>query len=587
MNSLSQYFNPMFPVWLVVMLMLPLFFFFIWKEIKRSSKFLSLRIAAQMVVLLSILGILLKPEYPSEKKYSKFILLTPNYSKSKVDSLLTANPELALMHVPETVGYRGSMLLSSYYKLGHLSEEIQFVLGEGIPIFALALMDRKAYQFFPSTKPFGITQLQLSAIQANRQSSIQGKITTHGKSSLKLVGPGGVEDSVSLKGKGIIPFMLHFKPKQAGKFVYAVCIEDSTGVRKEKLPIEVKEEQKLTILFLQKFPTFEVRQLKNFLAEKGHHIALRYQLSKSNYRFEFANLASIRIYPITASLLQSFDLVIADEEALESLSQLERNALVESIRTGMGMVLLLYKAEEKNKLREQFLSIEMKPVLKDTVVLTLPNKHVNLPATPLKIVENTSVYPVTKTKSRILSAYMYSGFGRIGFQLLQETYRISLEGNNDDYTSLWYSLIEKTARTKNENHKISLKKSFPIYPDEPIPVEIISSVTEPPALLSDQVALPLTEHILIDNIWLGKTWAPNHGWHTLSTESSVTSYFVSEPKTWEALRITNQIEENEVKNAETIAPKRHVTSLQKPIAPLLFYMTFLIASGFLWLAPKF
>ena len=132
MNNFQFFLNPVFQWWLIVLLVAPLFAFTIWKEIKRKQKFLLFRIIAQVVVLISILGLLLRPGYIKEIYSSGLVLLTPEYDKSKVDSLLVAQPALGVVHLPEVKPYRNSRLLTSYQNLVDLDNEILFVLGEGL-----------------------------------------------------------------------------------------------------------------------------------------------------------------------------------------------------------------------------------------------------------------------------------------------------------------------------------------------------------------------------------------------------------------------------------------------------------------------
>ena len=84
-----------------------------------------------------------------------------------------------------------------------------------------------------------------------------------------------MEDSVSFTQQGNHDFTLSLTPKQSGLFVYSVVIEDDGKSVTQKFPVEVKEEKKLNILFVQNYPTAETRYLKNFLIENGHALAVQ------------------------------------------------------------------------------------------------------------------------------------------------------------------------------------------------------------------------------------------------------------------------------------------------------------------------
>lgn len=206
----------------------------------------------------------------------------------------------------------------------------------------------------------------------------------------------------------------------------------------------------------------------------------------------------------------------------------------------------------------------------------------------MEITTDPAIQPITQKDGRILSGYRYSGFGKIGFQLLHETYRIRLEGNVDDYAAVWSALIERTARTRNEMFRAKLRTLFPYYTDEPLSVEIISSGAQP-TLYSGRISLPITEDVVIDNLWLGKSWADEAGWHQflIQEDSTQLNYFVSANDDWKTLRIANQIKANKLVQASNGESHAMVKNYEEQaVSALLFYLLFLFAAAFLWLAPK-
>jgi hypothetical protein len=134
-------------------------------------------------------------------------------------------------------------------------------------------------------------------------------------------------------------------------FQYALVTRDSLNDEIEsKIPIEVKPEEKLNILFVQKYPTAEVRYLKNFLAEKGYAITVRSQISKTNFHYEYSNQESIRIDRLTPELLETLDLVFLDSESLNGLSPSELKTLEQACRAGLGAIILLNSTDTKSKI---------------------------------------------------------------------------------------------------------------------------------------------------------------------------------------------------------------------------------------------
>jgi hypothetical protein len=153
---------------------------------------------------------------------------------------------------------------------------------------------------------------------------------------------------------------------------------------------------------------------------------------------------------------------------------------------------------------------------------------------------------------------------------------------------IWSPLLEGTSRFKNQPSKIQLENAFPIYPDEPISLNVIATKADL-QLKSNAVPLPLREDIVIDNSFHGKTWAGKQGWHqfTIEGDSISKNYYVSDPHEWQSLRRAQQQKANELvsktDDAKNLQLQSHET---KPISLLLFFITFLASAGFLWLAPK-
>ena len=184
----------------------------------------------------------------------------------------------------------------------------------------------------------------------------------------------------------------------------------------------------------------------------------------------------------------------------------------------------------------------------------------------------------------MLSGYVSSGFGKAGFQLLQETYSVSLKGDSSAYGELWSTLIEQTSRSRNKN-ELSIRSAFPVYPDEPIAVEVISDAG-PPVLRYQSQQLSVSENALIDDVWESKLWADRAGWQTISTGDSIQqNFYVSEKGSWDALAAANRIKINQLKSRST--DHRIFTSPgSRAISKWIFYALFLISAGALWIVPK-
>ncbi len=583
MNEWGLGIHPVFPLWMILLGCFLLLVFFLWKELKRNLKFLPLRISANVLLLVSIVGLLLQPSWESERKSGGLVLLTPNFKPSTIDSLLRINQQLSLIRTPDVIPFSNA----EEKLLNDLSRHtIRFVVGDGLPQYVLS-ESKKHFQFIKGKLPDGIIDWSPpKKYRINQKAEITGTFRAQDNSKIKLVSPGGVEDSVVFTRQGLHTFTLSFTPKQAGLFTYSVIVEENGKMYNDNFPVEVTGDKQLSILFLQNYPTAETRYLKNFLTEKGHALAISAQLSKNKFRYEYANREAVRLDRLSSGLLKQFDLVLIDNESLADLPSYEKKVLGESVKQGLG-ILVFYNSANKSK-NQSYLSLSQIELKEDTVQLRVGNSAYTFPAVPVRITAD-GVESVIRNNERVLSGYVNKGTGKLGFQLLQETYRLILEGKTFDYASLWSPLLERSARLENSTFKIEMTQSFPVYPDEPLDVDIVASADQP-QLTIDAVEIPLREDVVIDDFWHGRTWANEAGWHQLKIEqdSTLENFYVSAAGEWQALRITQQQKANELFSKTNLpdSKEEQIIREHKPIPLWVFYFIFLIAAGFLWLVPK-
>ena len=578
-------FDPAVPWWVVVLLFVAMTMLLLWQEWGRKLRFRTLRLVAVFVMMLMLAAILLRP-ITNISKSTSILLLTPGYNVSQIDSLTSAQRHLRIIHSPDAEPYKDSRPLASYHELHNLEGDIRFVIGEGLPIHALDLLGKTSFTYIPGNPPEGIVEVSVAdRPKVNRQSGVTGIFRNRsGVHSIALSGPGGKEDSVTITRNGGTQFKLSFTPRQAGKLLYSLSIKDSVGnIMEEKFPVTVDEPSPLKVMVVLSYPTFETTFLKNFIASKGNEIVLRSQLSRNNFNYEYINHAALRFSVLTKNVLDEFDLVVIDRQTLQNLSNQESLALKQSIQNGLGL-LSLYDVPPKEKDQNNFFPFRILRVSGDTTTIKSGSKRLTLPVLPFRVAVEAPLQSVLSNDSGLLSGYTMMGAGKIGFQLLQETYRLMLAGDTITYGNVWSPLLERISRTDEPSASVNITSPFPYYADEPISLRLISS-EEYPTLLADSVRIPLSEDVKLDDVWHAKVWPSTPGWHTLQTDGQGLEYFVSETDGWHSLAIENQMKENRL-SSRTQQLAAEISGQQRRINPLLFYGIFLISAGFLWLVPK-
>ena len=578
-------FDPAVPLWLVVSSFVAITLLLLWKEWGRKLRFRTLRLLAVFVMMLTLAAILLRP-LTNISKSTAILLLTRGYKVNQIDSLISSRGNLRIIHTPDAEPYKDSKPLRSYHELHDLDGNIGFVVGEGLPAHALDLVVNKTFTYLPGNPPEGIFEVSVSdKPKANRQSNVIGSFRNQsGVHSISLVGPGGKEDSVTIIKNGATQFTLSFAPRKAGKLLYSLSIRDSLGnITEEKFPVIVEEPSALKVLVVLSYPTFETTFLKNFIASRGGEIVSRSQLSRANFNYEYINHAVLRFSVLTKNVLDEFDLLVADRRTLQNLSNQESSALKQSIQNGLGL-LSLYDVTPREKDQNNFFPFRTLRTNGDTTTIKSGSKRLTLPALPYRVAGEAPLQRVLTNDSGILSGYTPMGGGKIGFQLLQETYRLMLTGDTITYGNVWSPLLERISRGDERSASVSITSPFPYYADEPISLRLISS-EESPTLLADNVRTSLSEDVRLDDVWHARVWPTSPGWHTLQTDGQSLEYFVSETDGWHSLAIENQMKENRL-SSRTQQLAAETSGEHRRIDPLLFYGTFLIAAGFLWLAPK-
>ncbi len=574
--------NTEFPATVVISLAVMLLLLFGWLEWQRPLRYRVLRLMALIFAVASLALMILHPAVPTVFSPKPILLLTPGYEKSKADSLIQQY-DLQLYRLAEADPFQGAAVLS-WGEISSQAERIQFVVGDGLPPFMKSQRDLH-FDFISGKPEVGITRWNVGKAMVNRSVTITGELSMDGQSMVVLKGPGGPEDSVAVQDAQ--PFTLHFKPKNAGKYLYIVDVRNKTNPEQETFPVVVHPERKINILVSLTFPTFETRQLKSYLSDKGHALSVRYEVSRKVFRTEFINADRSNLTVLTPQLLQAMDVLIATPATLEGLSMTEWNSLKEATYNGLGLILLLDGPLPLPARTRALIPAEFNPMEKDTVDLTFPwsgrSKTVKAPALQMAKGQHMEVLQ-TDHEGSPLTGYAFSGSGKIGFQLLPATYRLALEGQLEDYSNLWVPLFDAVAREASKPFDITLASSPPYYPDEPIRVDVVSA-DGVPELSSDGIPVPLEEDLVINDVWHGVVVA-DEGWHTLMTQdSSVLPYFISRRPAWHATRAEYQKQIN-----KGFGPRKE-SGLQSQkvyseISPLLFFLTFLLSAGFLWLAPK-
>ena len=454
---------------------------------------------AQVVTILALLALVLRPSYMIQRKKPEVLLLTENYSASVADSIIRTNKGIKTILAPDVRQIGDFEKIESYHQLTGKGI-LKYVVGDGVPLADLDILKNQSFVYFGTTIPSGIVQLSVEKNYANRRNWIRGRVDNMEGGVIRLNGPEGLADSVMIKASGDSEFELGFVSKLAGRFAYSITITGKSGKSVSyEFPVEVSPPRKLTILFLHQYPQAETKFLKNYLSEEGHSLVVRYRVSRNNVRYEFANGATQRTDKLTPELLQSFDLVLTDDETYGGLTASELDALKDGVDNGLGLLILFNRSVPPKQFVGSALELVSNLQAEDTIRFRVSDFGTfTSPVTPLKVKRPERIQAIMNAGNQVLSGYQLVGTGKIGFQLLQETYRLSLKGESGSYAGLWTPVLERLSRREAVNFSTRVTTDFPIYPNEPVPFDIISS-SGAPVVLADGVRIPMIEDVTVDD----------------------------------------------------------------------------------------
>ncbi|MEQ9098150.1 MAG: hypothetical protein RIF36_24120 [Imperialibacter sp.] len=593
MNSWMISFEPLLNIHLTLWGLILLFTIIAVAEWRRKMGRKLLRLSALLVAFIGLTGILLRPHYLSESPQSDIMLLTQGHNAEEADSLLQSNPGLSVYKAPGVADFKAAAELKSFNELAGIKERIRYVLGNGLPDYVFEEAASFRFAYFPSSSPEGIQAINVpEKVSANRRSVVDGNVNHVASGGIiRWSGPEGRMDSLMLLAD-TEEFSFGFVPKLGSKFIYELELLDSAGssTATYKVPVQVAEERKLKMVFISQFPTFESRYLKNLLVEQGHSLALRYQLSKDKFRYEFANQGEVPFRRLTTALLDNADLLWIDEASLDALSREEANALNAAVDQGLGVFITVNEVSASRKTR-RWMPFQLTRYDADTLSVAVDlGRQVSLSGVGLAIDRSPEVIPVwEETSGSVLAAYAYQGLGKIGTALWQDTYRLVLKGQELTYAALWTEVIESLARRVSVCCQILIETKEPHFIDEPIRFTVISSLEEPPVVRYKGETVPLIENWQLDNVWSGTIWPDGAGWDSLFVEAAGQSkhFFVHEQSDWQSVAVSKQIANTALHaSMDSGIATLQLQSIKKPISAVIFYLLLLVGFGGLWLAPK-
>ena len=571
--------NLLWPVALVALLLLLVF---VWKEWEqRREKRFWIKSVLALLAIASLTMLILQPARFQEETKGKAIILTEGYRKTQLDSLQSMYKRIPVEN------YTKGKTLSLLEQADSL-----FLLGHGLETYDLWQLDDASVSFLGAEPIAGWTKISHTtnvSLGESLQLFAQYAQPTQGHWAILADNTGNPLDSIVFGDEEEQVVQLTATPKARGTFVYQLLEKDSTGtiLSEEPVPVKIEEGKYLNILMVNTFPTFESKYLKNFLAENGHELQVRTQLTKGKYKFEYFNGASGAVYGLTMDKLEKYDLLIMDTDTYTGLSSTSKG-IIEAASRLNGLGIFVQPNESLFRLSKNRFPMALERDGQTEISLG-------------QVVETLVKYPykfgvdvrqqLISVDSTIIAAYVPMEKGKMGTTVLQNTYQMVLDGKDEVYANIWTQILNGMAKSDATKMTFEALTAIPRV-DEPYEFEW-RSLEENPQLVNESSApIPLLQDLTVPTKWHGSQYPQKPGWNQfkVANDSTITfSYYVLDKHQWKTVSMAHTLEANQREFGQGKVFSGTSTSTNrslKPISLLWFYIVLLLCLGWLWLEPK-
>lgn len=446
---------PAYIPWLLAAFVVLLLLWLAWRRPNRQR--LVCRLLASAVAGLSLVLLVFPPTTNQPISPGTAILLTEGYDADTLRLLLQESTAEPLLYSYHTTADKATAVPDLYTLQQQQPGLIKVhLLGYGLHQQELQVLEGMQVQPHLSAAPAGIAAVHWpERISLGESVEVTGTYINPAKADiwLYLQATGQAQDSVEVAAGDTAAFKLRYTPKQTGQAIYTLSQKSAAGTDTlGRVPVLVKPVKELGVLLLASSPLFEFRFLKNHLAGLQHRVALRTTISKDIIsQSEWLNMPRTNLDRLTPKLLQQFDLVITEPQALQNLSAGERASLQRAVtEDGLG-VLTITNAPATHHSTAFFTSFQTKRIAQQDSRSTRASWDHNVTATataaPFTLVNSTAVSGlVAEEDDQFLAGAKQEGWGKVALSLVPQTFPWQLEGKEEIYASYWANLLTAVAK---------------------------------------------------------------------------------------------------------------------------------------------
>lgn len=384
------------------------------------------------------------------------------------------------------------------------------------------------------------------------------------------------------------------------------------GQHEEPIGVSVISPNLPRVLVLESSPRFDTAALRRWYEGIGGILTARTRVGQETQRFASSLKPVPAFTTVDTALLAGYDLVLADSQALNSLSPEEIAALTVGVeKSGLGLLVL---PDDTLPPRPELAALfpwkfspadDSAPVEERTVRPHWPgqegNQDVPIPAAPFQVVDSPpdEVPLVDDRRDHLLAAATRRGAGQIAVTLVRDTSRWQRENAPASFAAYWSFLFSRLARPADGTRgswQLVNDGGGPVFVDQPVELAWNGLPSHEPGTTtvekfpeSETTPVPLAQSSSDAGRWGGIFW-PNHpGWHRIESKSGATlDFYVSPAGSWPALQASRRRLATERFASESAAPSSLPPASSPPsVYAGWWYTLFLLAIGYLWTERRF
>ncbi|NCI45214.1 hypothetical protein [Sediminibacterium soli] len=413
---------------------------------------------------------------------------------------------------------------------------------------------------------------------------------------LALEGYAALQDSIRIPAGKEIDFRLRSAVKHAGRAVFHLQLKNGKElIENNPVPFLVTEPGRIRVLVLASSPDFEYRFLQRWLGENGFTAVVRTATSKNKYQQSFINRNAFPLSKLSVSLLDSFDVLLADEAALNNIASDEKAAVRQQVGDkGLGLLLRTDTAFTEKAFYSKGFRFRSVVPRQQQLVAVLTQTSDSLPAVSLN--QFLSIQPqdqlqqlIGDKEGHLLAASALYGTGRITVSTLANTFNWQLAGQPAAYAAYWTYLLEQLARKQTPSGLITIPQGFYRLGGS-VPVTVVAAGNADTGLLvtDEGIRVHTARDTRVPYLLHGDFWPLHEGWQRIGSGQAAAEVYVFGKSDWPMVRAYRHITATkEWISRQTRWGKEALPYTPRPFNPCWLIGLFLLAAGFLWAERKF